>query len=515
MELSVKRVCFSFLASALLGVSLFGQATPPVTDPKGPAGDPKEKPPETPKLPAEDPLLKEALKHFEKNEGKECMAKLKDATDKNKELQPPEIIFASWLAQSKKGSDARMMLEQFIARKVDHPDGYLLNASFAYGEGRITDAINSCLNALNYARSPQWNTKQQERFFKEARLGLVASLEARGDFGNMVEHLQALVNDDKTNANLRLRLAAVKFNIGQEATALSELEEAYKIDPSIDPPELRMGALWASKAATDLGLKADAKPEEVAEAVKKKIAENRVKAEEKLKEAVKKYGDKTAKAPRGYASFLLEEGKFAEALTLIDQAKAMDEKDPKNNKAEARETTALRALYHRYKAEYNEAVPLFDKLFSANPADPFATGNLAICLMEAGTDNEKAKNLANSLVKSNEKSPEAYAVLGWVLFNAARKETDKKKQDELYELADKALGASASGGQAMLDTAYYLAEFFNYKKEYKKAYDLLKDATNKRGAFVYRKKAETLMNGLEGLAKEDEAKKKAEAEKMK
>jgi len=512
----VKRICLSFLASAFVGATAFSQVPTP-TPPVDTKPDPKDKPPETPKLPAEDPLLKEALKHFEKGEGKECMAKLKEATEKNKDLQPPEVIFASWLAQSRKGSDARMMLEQFIARNVGHPEGYLLNANFAYGEGRITDAINSCMNALQCARAPQWNTKQQERFEREARLGLVASLEARGDFGSMVEHLQALVNADKTNANLRLRLAAVKFNVGLEATALSEFEEAFKIDPSIDPPELRMGALWATKAATDLGLKPDAKPEEVTAAVKKKIEENRAKAEEKLKEAVKKY-PANAKAPRGYASFLLEEGKFAEALTLIDQAKAIDEKDAKNNKGETRETTALRALYHRYKSEYKEAVALFEKLFTANPSDPFATGNLSICLMELGNaaDLERGRNLANALVKSNEKSPEAYAVQGWVLFNAARNEADKKKQDELYEAADKALGASASGGQAMLDTAYYLAEFFNYKKEYKKAYDILKDATAKKGAFVYRKKAETLMTGLEGLAKEDEAKKKkAEEEKKK
>lgn len=519
----MKSVSLSLLTFAIMGALALGQppATPgdPIPKVATPGGEPKEKEKpaaESIKTP-EDPLLKEALDFFKENKVDKCLAKLKEATDKNKELQPPEIIFAGWLVQAKNGSDARKVLELFIARNVAHPDGYLLNAQFAYGEGRVTDAIYSCLTALNYSKAANFNTKQQDRFDREARLGLVACLEARGDFNSMVEHLQALVKGDDKNAALRQRLAAVKFNLGNDTTALSELEEAYKLDPLIDPPELRLGALWASKAAADLGLKADEKDKDViADAVKKKIAEYRGKAEAKLMEAVKKYPT-NAKAPRGLASFYLEEGRLPDAMTAIDQAKAIDKNDPKlkDRGGEARETSALQALYHRYKGEYEPAVGIFEKLFTENPSDPFATGNLSICLMERGKagDMDRATNLATSLVKQNEKSAEAFAVLGWVLFNASRKEADDKKKTELLENADKALGASASGGQAMLDTAYYLAEFFNHKKEYKKAFDLLKEATSKKGAFVYRVKAEKLMTALEVPAKEDEAKKKDEEKK--
>ena len=420
----------------------------------------------TPPKPAASPDVDKALETFKTGKFDDAFEQLKKACATNPQLQPARVILAGWLLQADRAKDARITLERFTVEEPKHPDGYLLNASIAYGDGRITDAILNCQAALQFAADPRWIDENRKRFVREARLGLVASFEQRGDWASVKEQLSGLVNDDAKNGQLRQRLAAATFQTGKPEEAFAEFQKAFADDPAVEPPELRLAQLWTAKGERD-------------------------KAEDWLKKGIAAHAS-DPKAHRAYAGYLLDEGKPDAAQLYIDSAAKLDPK--------ARELGTLQALSLRHKKEYAPAEAAFEQLHKDAPGDPFALGNLALVLVESADEKKKKRGgeLAESLVKQNSRSADAYAVLGYCYFKLGR-----------IDDADKALGAAASAGQVGLDTAYYLALVLNEKKKYAEGHKILDEAVKARGPFVYRAEARVFLADLAKKVpeKKDEPKK--------
>ncbi len=410
-------------------------------------------PAQTPPKPAPSPDVEKALETFRAGKFDEAHEQLKKACASDPQLQPPRVILAGWLVQAERGKDARFTLERFTVEEPKHPDGYLLNASFAYGEGRITEAILNCQAALQFSADPRWSAEQRKRFVRESRLGLVASFEQRGDWASVKEQLTGLLDDDAKNGQLRQRLAAANFQAGKPEEAFAEFQKAFRDDPAVEPPELRIALLWSGKANPD-------------------------KAEEWLKKAVAAHPG-NPKTHRSYGGWLLDEGKLEAAQLSIDTAAKID--------AKARETATLQALMLRHKKDYPAAQVAFEQLHKDAPGDPFALGNLALILVESADEKKKKRGveLAESLVKQNTRAADAYSVLGYCYFKAGR-----------IDEADKALGVAASSGTVGLDTAYYLALVLNEKKKFAEGHKILNDAVKARGPFVYRPEAKAFLADL-------------------
>ena len=405
---------------------------------------------QTPPKAAPMPDLDKALETFKTGKFDEALEQLKKAHGANPQMQPPRVVLASWFLLAEKGKEARLTLERFTAEDPKHPDGYLLNANFAFNEGRFTDSILSCQAALQFAADARFDAELRKRFVRDARHGLAACFEQRGDVASLKEQLAGLLNDDPKNAPLRGRLAAATFLGGKPEEAFADFRKVFEDDPTTDPPELRIAQLWIAKGDRD-------------------------KAEEWLKKAVTAHSG-NAKTHRAYAGYLLDESKPDAAKLYADAALKLEPK--------ARETAALAALMARHKKDHAAAEVAFEQLHRDAPGDPFALGNLAITLSESADDTKRKRGveLAESLVKQNGRAADAYAVLGYCYFKAGR-----------VDDADKALGTAASTGQVGLDTAYYLALMLNEKKKYPEAQKLLTDATGARGAFVYRAEAKALL----------------------
>ena len=267
-------------------------------------------PGQAPLKPASTPDVDKALETFKTGKFDEAFDQLKKACAANPQLQPPRIILAGWFVQAERGKDARATLERFTAEEPRHPDGYLLNASFAFGEGRITDAILSCQAALQFSADARWDAEVRKRYVRESRLGLAASFEQRGDWASVKEQLTGLLNDDPKNGPLRQRLGAATFQTGKPEEAFADFQKASQDDPAVDPPELRLAALWAAKAERD-------------------------KSEDWLKKAVAAHAA-NPKTHRAYAGYLLDEGKPDAAQLYIHAATKLDSK--------ARDTATLQAL---------------------------------------------------------------------------------------------------------------------------------------------------------------------------
>jgi tetratricopeptide (TPR) repeat protein len=361
------------------------------------------------------------------------------------------------------------MLEVAAKEDPKHPDVYLTNASFAFGEGRITDAILNLTAALNEALgNPRWNADQRSRFVRDARLGLAACYETRGSWAEAKEIVKALRDADNKNSIYLQRLGAIEFQLGNAEAALAAFTQAHKDDPTIDPPELKMGMLWFGKN--------DPKT-----------------TEDWLKKAVAAH-PKEPKVYRGYAEFLLNEARLPEADAQLKKA---EEFAPT-----ARDTLFLRGLYHRYKKNYAEAEKVFDDLSRRYPADIPVAVNLALCLAES-TDKVKQQrgaDLAETVVRQAPQNAEGYAVLGWCYF----------KNNRLDD-AEKALGNAAQGGRLGLDSAYYLARLLSTRGKEEEAYKIVKTAVNEKGPFVYRDEAKALFDTLDKkLPKEKKEDKPAE-----
>jgi predicted Zn-dependent protease len=367
---------------------------------------------------------------------------------------PPKVTLSRWFLEAKKGREARILLEQAAAEDPAHPDVLLTNALYAINEGRLTDAILSCEAALNAAGFERWNVDTRKRFQREARLGLVAALERRGQFAAVKEHLAALLKDDPKNPKLRVSLAQANFVLGNPDEALADLHAARKDDPTREPPELTMGQWWARKA-------------------------DFTKAEDWFQKAAQA-NPASALVHRVYAGYLLDRGKPELAKGHLAAA----EKSEPN----ARDTKALVGLMARYNKDMATATKLFEELVREYPADGFATANLALVLAESVDANQKrrAVELAKVFASQNPQSAEAAAIYGYCLYRGG----------QLAE-AEQALALAASAGQATLDTAYFLACVLNEKGKVEDAHKLLKEALAGQGAFVYRKDAEKLFAELE------------------
>jgi Tfp pilus assembly protein PilF len=437
-----------FLAPTLFFILVVALAANAQTPPAG-------TPPATPAKPGAISAQEEKARElFTQGKFDDAFKLLQDAVKANPKLAPARVQMATLFYLAKQGQPARQNLETAAAEDPKHPDVYLLNASFAFSEGRLTDAILSCQIVLQCASEPRWDPEQRKRFIREGRLGLASSFEGRRDFVSAKDQLAALLAEEPKNGVFRTRQGVALFMTGKLEEAFADFQTAIKDDPAMELPELQMAALYSSQNVTD-------------------------KAEEWLKKAVAVHGS-NAKTHRSYAGWLLENGKIDEAQIYVDTAMKLDGAN--------KETIGLRGLFLRSRKDIAAAEPIFESLVKDSPGNSFAAWNLALVLAETGdkTKITKAIELSENEVRKNPKTPEAFAVLGWCLYKSGS-----------LDNAEKALAEAAKAGSLSRDAAYFFARILNDKGRYEDAQKILKEISTARGTHVYRADAAALLAEVE------------------
>lgn len=413
--------------------------------------------PQPPAAPPPSADEQKAQELFRAGKTDEALVALRQAVTANPLLPPPRVMLSDLYYKSGNGPRAREELERAAAEEPTHPDVLTLNGTYGMNEGRITDAILSYEAALKAIDSPRWTAAQQKRFLRVARLGLARAYQARGDFKAARGQFTAALGDDPKNGPLRQQAAAAAFRAGDPTTAETELKTAFTDDPTLDPPELMLARLWDEKR-------------------------DAAKAEEWFKKVVAAH-PKNAKAARGYAQWLLDRGRAADARPHLEAAAKIDPAAP--------ETNTLLGLAARYRKDYAAAEKVFEGLLQDAPGNPFFGWNLAIALAESDDPKkrERAVQLAESLYRQNERNQhtaESVAVLGWCLFKAGR-----------VDDAAKALQLRANAGAFGPDIAYFIARVLDAQGKSADAQKLLKEAVAQTTPFVYRKDAEGLLADLD------------------
>lgn len=432
----------------------------------------------TPPKPAAPSEKDEAYDLFKANKIPEALETLAKAGKTNPMLSPPKVQVAQWFAQAGNGQAARSYLEQALTEEPKHPEGYLLNANFAFTDGRLADAALNLKAALELSNDARWDADQKKRFTREARSGLLETSFVRGDYVAAKEYALEMLNADPKNGVLRTRLATVVFRQDKPAEAEKEFTQAYADDPTIDPPELQMAGQWQQRVVAELdGAKQVAHLEKV---------------EGWLQKAVSAH-PKNAKPPREYGLWLLNCGRAEAAAAYFEAATKLDPM--------GKDTAVARATWLLHKKDFAAAEPLLDGVYKDSPSDLNALSFLCLCLSESGDEKKKkrAVDLADTLVRANPKAPAGYAVLGWCQYRVGRLEEAERSYNLVY-----------SSGQISYDAAYFIARYLADKQRWEDAHKLLSAAVNGRyGLFVFRTDAKALLPDLNKKlpAKQDEPKK--------
>jgi tetratricopeptide (TPR) repeat protein len=399
-------------------------------------------------------LLEEAEMLFRQGKPEEAFKKIEDAVKKNPGLPPARLLLAKLLLAAKQLPPARSNLELAFAENPEHPEIYLVNASLAFAEGRITETILNCRSALTFSNAERWNAEQKRYFQLEARTGLANAFEARRDWASARTELTFWL-ELGSNAQIRQRLGRALFYLNKTEEAFVELQNAHKEDPTLDPPELALGRFAAQKEDATL-------------------------SEEWFAKAVAKY-PKNPKVHQAYGGWLLDVGKSEAAKVHIETSATLDPK--------SRETLGLQGLLARYQRNFPAAEKVFESLYQENPADFFSANQLALVLIESTDDKQKKKAISLAEVNARQypRMAEALATLGWIYYRSGR-----------FEEADQVFGAVGTAGQVSADTAYYMAKLLHTRGKSEDARKILDKALESKTVFVNRTEAQTFAVELKG-----------------
>jgi Tfp pilus assembly protein PilF len=176
---------------------------------------------------------------------------------------------------------------------------------------------------------------------------------------------------------------------------------------------------------------------------------------------------------------LLQQNLVDEAKIYVKDALAIDAKNV--------DAQRLQGLIGRIKKDPKGAAEIFEKIIIASPGDFMARNHLALCLADSPDEAKRKDALPHAQlnVQANQKSPEAWATLGYVCYRL-------KRMDE----AAQALQIASSGGQISSDTGYYMALIWADKEQYEAAKAVLDGALNPKlsGLFIYRTEAQKLLD---------------------
>jgi Tfp pilus assembly protein PilF len=378
---------------------------------------------------------------------------IKEKAAKHPEWPSPRLILVRLMFNANQGAGGRQALEQAAVETPDDPEVYLNLGGVSLGDGRVSDAqlnFDRVLALLNTGKS---NAEKTNRLRREALAGLASVAEARGDWKTTQEQLNAWLELDPKNGRVRQRLGQALFRLGKPDDAFTALTQAVKDDPSLEAPGITLALLESQKG--------------------------NVKKAEEWFAYTHRLEPKNARARLSHGAWLVDQGRPADARLEVEEALKLD-----HSLQEAKKIQALVAWHSR---DLAEAEKILEPLHRDAPADSFVANLLALALIEQDNKAKQARGAQLAEVNALQfpRSPEVVATLGWALYRVG-------KLDE----AQQKLQTAVTGGRTTADIAYYLARIMADRGQTEIARQVLRDATNAKGAFAHRADANELLKKL-------------------
>jgi Flp pilus assembly protein TadD len=383
----------------------------------------------------------------------EAISLIKEKAAKHPDWSPAQVILARMLVRFNQVPAGRRALEQAAVEAPEHPDVYLTLGSIALAEGRLSDARLNFETAQSLIASGHWDDTKTKLMRREVLAGLATVAETREDWKTTHAQLNAWLELEPQNGQIRQRLGRALFRLGKMEDAFAALNQAVKDDPGLEPPSVSMAWFFVQKG--------DSK-----------------KAEEWFDYA-RKVEPKNAKVLLAHATWLLNAGRAADARADIDEAVKFA--------PALKEAQKLQALVAWHLRDLAAAEALLEPLHRESPADSGVANLLALSLIEQtdATKKSRGTQLADVNALQFPRSPEVLATQGWALYGAGK-----------LDQAEQKLRSAVSGVRTTPDIAYYLARVLADRGQTADARKLLQTATSQPGAFAHRDEASSLLKTL-------------------
>jgi tetratricopeptide (TPR) repeat protein len=368
---------------------------------------------------------------------------------------PPAVLLAAYLHMADGRMPAAQRALEFAgANHKEHPEIYLAFGRVALLENRSTDAWVHFEKALKTTPPEAWNQQRRSLFQLDCLAGMATVAERREDWPSAVKVYERWAGLAPKDTTVLLRWARALLGAGQSDAAFEKFAAAKKLDPSMQPPELSMAALFIEQG---------------------KFAPAAVWYEK----AAANYPD-DGRVFFEYASALMISGDAAGATAQIDKAMQA----PSHGAEIRNDLLLLRGYLARSQRKYEEAEQIFSEILGNSPGHFQALSQLPLVLVEQADEQKRQRALQLALILSQKhpRSPHSWSTLGGVQYRLGR------LADAEVSLA-KALAAMPGDGDSLYVLAQVLLEQ-GKTQEAEKVVQQLRTAAARPGPFVQRADAQ-------------------------
>ena len=365
---------------------------------------------------------------------------------------PVEIMIASLHFRASRNNLGFQALELAAKNSPNYPGVYFAFGRVALGQNRLTDAGALAEKAGRIFREGEYS-EAEKNHFREHYFEIVTLVALRQErleeAARLAESFEKVAPDNPKSLALS---AEVFCNQGETEKSLAKLRRLRELQPNTRVPELIVAG-WFRK----LGRKDEAK--------------------RLMNQAAGQYPSEFDVQVE-VADWAVTAEDFALALAAAEKAE----------KVKGEETQAIQWVRARIafaNGEYEVAERMCEQLFKSNNRAIGIVHQYALCLIESSDGEKKfrAQELATQILRQSPDNPLAMATLGRILY--VRGETQN---------AEKLLLQAAQRKPLAAETAYYIASALADKGDEGAAVALLDKALKTEGYFMYRKRANELLN---------------------
>ena len=326
----------------------------------------------------------EAENQFRTGNVEGALSLLHEAVKKDPDLPPAQVLMSRLYMMANFPAGVRRSLEHAVVEEPADPNAYVLLGEIAVGEGRITEAELLFQKAESLMAKFDKNAKLKNDLEMRICSGLASVGEARENWAEVKDQLEALSENRSQQRLTMRRLARCLVEQKQVPEALEDLKKAAKIEPAMVAPEAIVAQLC--EQADD-------------------------------HENAKKYMELAlTEAPKDLQTRLIaarwafDTGQLDEALAQANAALKLDEK--------SLDAKLLRGMIAVFQKDYRTAERYFEEAHLQAPENFQASNDFALALAEQKDDvkRRRARQYAEDNLRKYPKVAQALSTYGWVAY---------------------------------------------------------------------------------------------------
>jgi tetratricopeptide (TPR) repeat protein len=425
------------------------------------------------------PEVSQAIIRFQHGDAESAEAILEKAKNRYKMLPPAEVMLAKLFSMSNiqnQAANVRAQLEKCVRLHPDDPEAYIIIATQALREGRLTEAAVTFAQGKAVATKFTENKKRQKEFLSASESGMAAVAEARQNWDEARAHLEAWLAVDPKSAVAHNRLARAVFQADKTddkkagaRAAYAELKSAVEADPKSMSPDIGLALLYEEAGKH----RDDQTHEDAVTFIHRAVTNLPADPDTRLATLIRA------------ADWAINTDQPNEAKEYADMAlKAQPD---------SAEAKVLRAVAARLLRDNVTAEKYLAEVYQMYPTNFAASNQYAQVLAEQSADKKK-QDKALAIAQINAKlygqggaqAAECAATLGWVLYQKG----EINQADQVMRELEKANAQTP-------DSLYYKAKILEAAGQPDNAVRYLKAALTLSKAFVHHREAQSMKDKLE------------------